>query len=148
MKNRLEGTFGTDFGIINDRETIQSVSPANIQLSVTVNINNSTIMTPLPEPKRKGSRAKMKRGIFTSFIHAAMKEAVLEHLEDGSFYAEIPSCPGVWADAETEEKCLQVLQEVLEEWLLFKLRDGDKDFSVIGDIDLNREWKENISWAE
>jgi len=147
MKNRLEGILETDSGTINDREAIQPLSPANIQLSVTVNINNSTIMTPAIEQKRKGSRAKMKRGIFTSFIHAAMKEAVLECLEDGSFYAEIPSCPGVWADAETEEKCLQVLQEVLEEWLLFKLRDGDKNFPVIDDINLNKEWKENVSWA-
>ncbi|GAB6275088.1 MAG: hypothetical protein STSR0004_19530 [Peptococcaceae bacterium] len=147
MRNRLEDTFGIDFGIINDWEAIQPVNPTNTPLSITVNINNSTIITPTLEPKRKESKAKMRRGVFTSFIHAAMKEAILERLEDGSFYAEIPSCPGVWADAKTEEKCFHVLQEVLEEWLLFKLRDGDKNFPVIGGVDLNREWKEDIFWA-
>lgn len=85
-------------------------------------------------PERKVG-VKMAGGLFTSFIDAAMKEAKVEHLENGNFYAEIPSCLGVWADGETEEECfLKTLQEVLEEWLLFKLRDGDKDFPVIGGV--------------
>jgi len=69
-----------------------------------------------------------------------MREAVVERLEDGTFFAKIPSCAGVWADGVNEEECLAVLQEVLEEWLLFKLRDGDKDIPLLGGVDLNHEW--------
>lgn len=82
----------------------------------------------------------MGRGIFTSFIEAAMREAVVERLEEGTFFARIPSCAGVWAEGANEEECLAILQEVLEEWLLFKLRDGDKDIPLLGGVDLNHEW--------
>ena len=33
--------------------------------------------------------------------------------------------PGVWVNEATLDCCRQVLQEVLEEWLLLKLRDRD-----------------------
>lgn len=36
-----------------------------------------------------------------------------------------PGGPGVWANEATLDCCRQVLQEVLEEWLLLKLRDRD-----------------------
>ena len=72
----------------------------------------------------------MGRGAFTTFIQAAMKEAVIERLEDGIFFAEIPPCPGVWADGKNEKECLTTLQEVLEDWLLFKLQDRDNDISI------------------
>ncbi len=125
---------------------IPQMAPGTIIMKV--NIENTTINVPSPESStRKGVRAKMGGGMLTSFIDAAMKEAVVEELSDGTFYAEIPSCPGVWADGKTRNECLKTLQEVLEEWLLFKLRDGDKDFPVLGGIDLNREWTEDRSWA-
>ncbi|MEW6770114.1 MAG: type II toxin-antitoxin system HicB family antitoxin [Bacillota bacterium] len=57
----------------------------------------------------------MAGGILTSFIDAAMKEVKIEQLDNGRFYAEIPSCPGVWANGETEDECIIVLREVLEE---------------------------------
>lgn len=83
----------------------------------------------------------MGRGAFTTFIQAAMKEAVIEQLEDGTFFAEIPPYPGVWADGKDEKECLATLQEVLEEWLLFKLRDVDNDIPVLGGEDLNHKWQ-------
>jgi predicted RNase H-like HicB family nuclease len=103
--------------------------PGQVIINV-VSVNNSTIMTETPKRRRR-AKAKMPGGVFTSFIEAAMKEARVEKFEDGSYYAEIPSCPGVWANGDTEEECLATLQEVLEEWLLFKLRDGDKDIPNI-----------------
>ncbi|WP_081357666.1 type II toxin-antitoxin system HicB family antitoxin [Neomoorella thermoacetica] len=78
------------------------------------------------------------------FTQAAMKEAVIEQLEDGTFFAEIPPCSGVWADGKDEKECLAILQEVLEEWLLFKLRDGDNDIPVLGGADLNHKWQEKL----
>jgi len=89
----------------------------------------------------------MGGGILTSFVDAAMREAIVEKLSDGTFYAEIPACPGVWAEGKTKKECLETLQEFLEEWLLFKLRDGDRDFPILGGADFNRKWTEDPSWA-
>jgi len=63
--------------------------------------------------------------VLTRYIQAAMSKAHYEILEDGSYYGEIPPCRGVWASAKTLEACRQELQEVLEEWLLLKMKDGD-----------------------
>lgn len=64
-------------------------------------------------------------GVLTEYIRAAMQKAVLEQLSDGSWYASIPPCQGVWANEKTPEKCKVTLREVLEEWLLLKLIDND-----------------------
>jgi hypothetical protein len=50
--------------------------------------------------------------ILTAFTEAAMHEAKYKILEDGTFYGEIQSCPGVWANKETLESCREVLREV------------------------------------
>jgi len=75
--------------------------------------------------------------ILSGFVHAAMREAKYKILEDGSIFGEIPSCKGVWANEHTLEECREVLQEVLEEWLLLKLRDHDP-LPLIAGIDLNQ----------
>jgi len=41
--------------------------------------------------------------------------------DDGAYYGEIPAANGVWAEAETLEKCRAELKEVLEEWILFRV---------------------------
>ncbi|SMB98020.1 Uncharacterised protein family UPF0150 [Thermanaeromonas toyohensis ToBE] len=143
-------TRRTLFDILGVERRQQTQMPQIVPGTIIVNVNieNSTINVPSLEPStKKGVRAKMGGGVFTSFIDAAMKEAIVEKLSDGTFYAEIPSCPGVWADGKTKKECLETLQEVLEEWLLFKLREGDRDFPVLGGVDLNREWTEDRSWA-
>ncbi|WP_409375860.1 type II toxin-antitoxin system HicB family antitoxin [Candidatus Sordicultor fermentans] len=48
----------------------------------------------------------------------------------------MPSCPGVWANEKTLEECRDVLKEVLEEWIVLKLRNGDQ-LPSIGGINLN-----------
>ncbi len=56
------------------------------------------------------------------YIHAAMKKATYEIIkEDGIFYAEIKGFEGVWASAEDLETCRNELEEVLEEWILFRV---------------------------
>lgn len=74
--------------------------------------------------------------ILTAFVETAMHEAKYKMLEDGTFFGEIPSCPGVWSNEKTLELCRDVLRDVLEEWLILKLRDGDF-IPTIGGIDLN-----------
>lgn len=67
----------------------------------------------------------VKERMLTDYIQAAMRHAAYEKLEDGSFYGEIPDCQGVWSQELTLELCRETLQEVLEEWIVMKLRDGD-----------------------
>lgn len=67
---------------------------------------------------------------------AALETAHFERLEDGSWYAEIPGFPGVWANEKTQEACREQLGEVLKEWLALKLQDGDDDIPVVAGIDL------------
>jgi predicted RNase H-like HicB family nuclease len=46
-------------------------------------------------------------------------------MEDGSWFAEIPGFQGVWANINPVEECRKELITVLEEWLVWKLRDQD-----------------------
>lgn len=56
------------------------------------------------------------------YIQAALRHAKYEILaDDGTFYGEIPQCPGVYANAATLEGCREQLAEVLEEWILFRV---------------------------
>ena len=64
--------------------------------------------------------------MLTAYIQTAMQQAQYKILEDGSYFGEIPDFQGVWANEQTLEDCRRVLQEVLEEWLLLKLRDNEE----------------------
>lgn len=75
--------------------------------------------------------------VLTGYVNNAMGLANYKILEDGTFYGEIDKCPGVWANEKTLEKCREVLQEVLEEWLVLKLKDSDP-LPPMGEIDLNK----------
>lgn len=60
--------------------------------------------------------------MFIQYIKAAMRQARDEMLaDDGSFYGEIAGFEGVYANAETLEACRDELEEVLEEWILFRV---------------------------
>lgn len=60
--------------------------------------------------------------MLTNYINAALRQAKYEILsDDGSFYGEIPGFQGVFSNAATLEACRQNLEEVLEEWILFRV---------------------------
>jgi len=62
------------------------------------------------------------------YIEKAMERARYEILsDDGSFYGEIPECPGVYFNADTLKKCRNELEEILEEWILCRV---SKDFLI------------------
>jgi len=61
----------------------------------------------------------------TEYLAAALRKAEYKKLEDGSWFAEIPGFQGVWAKGTSMESCRDELREVLEEWLLLKIRDDD-----------------------
>ena len=72
--------------------------------------------------------------MLVNYLNEALKLAKYEILDDdGSVYAEIPKCKGVYAKAPSFEECRNNLIEVLEEWLFIRLR-----------INLNIEPFENI----
>jgi len=56
------------------------------------------------------------------YIRASMHRAKYEILsDDGTFYGEIPGFDGVYSSASTLEACREELEEVLEEWILFRI---------------------------
>lgn len=59
------------------------------------------------------------------YTQKALEKAEYKKLDDGTWFAEIPGFEGVWANANTVEECRTELLEVLEEWLILKLRDND-----------------------
>jgi predicted RNase H-like HicB family nuclease len=63
--------------------------------------------------------------MLTAYITAAMSRAKYKLIDDGTYFGEIPGLRGVWANAKSLEGCREELQEVLEDWLVLKLRDGD-----------------------
>jgi len=63
--------------------------------------------------------------MLSEYIQKALKKAQYKNLEDGTWFAEIPGFKGVWANANTVEQCRHELLEVLEEWLILKIRDHD-----------------------
>ena len=56
------------------------------------------------------------------YINAALRHAKYEILpDDGTYYGEITEYNGVYANADTLEDCREQLQEVLEDWILFRI---------------------------
>jgi predicted RNase H-like HicB family nuclease len=76
--------------------------------------------------------------ILSEYIALAMAQAVYDNLEDGTFAASIPSCPGVIAFAVTRQQCEEELRSTLEDWLLVGLKMGHP-LPVLENINLNQE---------
>ncbi|NQU77278.1 type II toxin-antitoxin system HicB family antitoxin [Candidatus Falkowbacteria bacterium] len=75
--------------------------------------------------------------MLTYYIDNLIAQAKYEILKDDkSYYGEIPSVQGVWANEKTLIKCQQTLREVLEEWLLIKLRRNEK-LPIVKKVNLN-----------
>lgn len=70
------------------------------------------------------------------YIKAAMSKAKYEILpDDGTFYGEIPGLDGVYANANNLETCREELEEVLGEWILFRVSKNIK-LPVVDGIEL------------
>ena len=64
--------------------------------------------------------------MLTEYIIQKLSLAQYKILDDKTYFGAIPGLQGVWASEKTLEKCRESLREVLEEWLILKLRDKDK----------------------
>ena len=70
------------------------------------------------------------------YISAAMSKAHYEILaDDCSYYGDIPGFEGVYANAPTLEECRNLLEEVLEEWLLLSI-SRDLPIPTVDGLDL------------
>ena len=61
--------------------------------------------------------------MLSQFLTKQLGRAKYKILLDGGYFASIPGLRGVWASADTLENCRTELQSVLEDWLLFRLRN-------------------------
>jgi len=59
------------------------------------------------------------------YIREALAEARYELINDDEpYYGEIPSLPGVYATGKTLEECRKNLEDVIDGWLIIRLRRG------------------------
>lgn len=68
----------------------------------------------------------------SSYIQAAMASARIKPIADKTYFGEIPGFQGVWANEKVSKKCRETLQEVLEDWIVLKLRSGESLPAVHG----------------
>jgi predicted RNase H-like HicB family nuclease len=61
----------------------------------------------------------------SAYIAAALAGARFKTLDDKTWLGEIPGFEGVWANEKTMKKCRETLREVLEAWIVFKLRSDE-----------------------
>lgn len=64
--------------------------------------------------------------MLSDFIAKKMADARYKLLKDGSYFGEIHDVRGVWANGRTLEVCREELREVLEDWLVLALKNGDR----------------------
>lgn len=75
--------------------------------------------------------------MLSEYLAKKLKQARYKLLDDRSYFGEIPGLKGVWANAKNLESCREELRSALEDWLLFKLKDGD---AVVGlETDIKRK---------
>ncbi len=59
------------------------------------------------------------------YIEAALARAKYEIIRDDEpYYGEIPNLKGVWATGRTLEECRKRLSEVIEGWMIIRLKKG------------------------
>ncbi len=73
--------------------------------------------------------------LLVDYCEKALKKAKYKQLNDGTWFAEIDGFQGVWGNGLTIEECRQDLLEVLEEWIILKLQDGDT-LPIVDDLEI------------
>ncbi|KKT77618.1 MAG: hypothetical protein UW74_C0037G0002 [Candidatus Giovannonibacteria bacterium GW2011_GWC2_44_8] len=61
--------------------------------------------------------------MFSEFVSKKLRQARYKILKNGSYFGEIPGVRGVWANSKNLEDCRSELREVLEDWILLKVKD-------------------------
>ena len=59
------------------------------------------------------------------YIEAALVRARYEMIDDEEpYYGEVPELKGIWATGKTLEECRKRLSEVIEGWIIVRLKRG------------------------
>ena len=59
------------------------------------------------------------------YIEAALARARYETIDDEEpYYGEIPELEGIWTTGKTLEECRKRLSEVVEGWIIVRLKKG------------------------
>jgi hypothetical protein len=75
--------------------------------------------------------------MLTDYVEAAMRKAKYKILPDGEgYFGEIPGFRGAWANGPNLRRCRVELREVLEDWMLVRVRQGLL-LPIIAGINLN-----------
>ncbi|PSB01497.1 type II toxin-antitoxin system HicB family antitoxin [Merismopedia glauca] len=75
--------------------------------------------------------------MLATYIDKAMELATYEIIEDDkTYWGEIPTIQGVWANHLTLEGCRQELREALSDWMALRLKLG-LPIPVLAGINLN-----------
>jgi predicted RNase H-like HicB family nuclease len=90
-----------------------------------------------PDPMEAYYGRTLPVQLIKRYAMLAALRADTERLDDGSWYAEIPGFPGVWAQGGSESEAIKEIETVVRDWTVLKILDKDKDLPVIGMIDLN-----------
>ena len=63
--------------------------------------------------------------MITEYIEAALSRAKYEIIDDEEpYYGEVVELEGVWANGKTLEECRRNLAEVIDGWLVVRLKKG------------------------
>lgn len=81
-------------------------------------------------------RKTIPEALFRRYMNAAMHRAHAE-LEDGVWFAEIPGFSGLWGEGQNKEAALSDLSEALDDWLILKIEDEDRDLPLLENMNLN-----------
>jgi predicted RNase H-like HicB family nuclease len=88
------------------------------------------------QPDQPGQRL-LPTQLIARYVERAMLRAEAKQYPDGTWFAEFPDFPGVWANQPSEKAALEELQDTLHEWVLLKIKDKDRDLPVVDSINLN-----------
>lgn len=67
-------------------------------------------------------RFPQESAVLTEYINTAMERARVEHIGDGTYFAEIPGFVGAWGNGPTAQAAREDLRGGLEAWIVFGLR--------------------------
>jgi len=63
--------------------------------------------------------------MIVQYIEAALSHARYEIIDDEEpYYGEVPELTGVWATGKTLEECRKNLAEIIDGWIVVRLRRG------------------------
>lgn len=104
------------------REVAQgSFTPADFEKAAS---DTDQVFRPLPSQ------------LIRRYAHAAASHAVFDRLEGGRWYGEVRALQGVWADGDSIDEVRETLEEVVEDWAMFRIERGDRDIPLVDTIDL------------